>query len=80
MVSIKEKLHELIDKIDDINELEKYYSILQSSSSNMYGKLYKKLTPEQKKQLELSYFESFKKENLIPHEEVKLKYSKWLLK
>ncbi len=80
MISIKEKLHELIDKIEDINELEKYYSILNNIQPNNYGKLYDKLSEVQKKDLEVSYQQSLSKEKLIPHEIVMKKYEKWLSK
>jgi hypothetical protein len=88
MESIKEKFHVLIDTIEDESQLDSYYSIIstiqnkegEKSNENRYGKLYQKLTESQKKELEIAYFESFDEKNLIPHEEVKKKYMKWLMK
>lgn len=88
MESIKEKFHVLIDGIEDENKLNACYSIISNiqkkeegiSDENRYGKLFQKLTESQKKELEIAYFESFDEKKLIPHEEVKKKYMKWLMK
>lgn len=79
-MSIKEKLHDLIENIENETELEKYYSILTILHPIRFGSNYEKLTPIQKENLEKSYLDSFDERNLIPHSEMKKTYSKWLTK
>ncbi len=77
-MEVKEKLHRIIDKIDDQEKLESYLSLLSNLESDEKGNLYDSLTTEEKKELEHSYDESFNSDNLIDHNEVKAKFSKWL--
>jgi hypothetical protein len=43
-----------------------------------HGNLFNSLSEEQKRELLLSYEESFDEENLLDHETVKLQHAKWL--
>jgi len=47
-------------------------------NNNQPGKLFDSLSEEQKKELLISYEESFEESNLISHEVVKLQHEKWL--
>lgn len=78
MMLVKEKFHELIDKIEDENALESYLNLILKLNTHESGKLYNKLSPSQKEELDISYEESFIDSNLISHKEVKSQFSKWL--
>ena len=75
---IREKLHKIIDEIDDEKKLESLYKLISSLSNNENGELYESLTEAQKEELDIAYQESFDKQNLIDHDKVKSKYAKWL--
>lgn len=78
MMLVKEKFHELTDRIEDESALESYLNLILTLNTNETGKLYNKLNANQKKELEISYQESFIDSNLVSHEEVKSQYSEWL--
>ena len=75
---LKEKFHKLIDYIDDNEMLYEYFNLLSHLNSQTTGRLYKSLTSLQKKELLLSYEESFFDSNLLSNDEVKSQYRKWL--
>lgn len=75
---VKEKFHEFIDKIEDEKVLESYLNLVIKLNLQENGKLFSKLTKEQKAELDISYEESFVQSNLISHNEVKKQYAKWL--
>ena len=75
-VTIKQKLHNLIDKIDNDLILNHLYNILQGAK--MEGNLWKQLNTDQQNQLLLSLEESKNPENLISNAEVKSNLNKWL--
>lgn len=76
--SIKQKLHDLIEKIDNESFLTQVYELLYSKTSSKDGQLWMKLTPEQQKEVLLSLEESNDPINLISDEEVKRRHKKWL--
>jgi len=77
-MTVKQQLHEMIEKIEDERLLEKFYTLLSSIHLKQTGKLYDSLSDEQKKELNLSYEESFDDENLLNHDDVKAEFSEWL--
>lgn len=74
----KEEIHQLIDKINDENVLKGYLTLIQRLSSHQESSLWNELNKDEKEELLLAYDESFNKENLIPHHEVRKKHEKWL--
>lgn len=78
MASIKEKLHYLIEKIENEAILNQIYELIYKKSSSGDGDLWNKLTVEQQSEILLSLEESTNTENLISHEEVKKLHNKWL--
>ena len=77
-MKVKEKLHSLIDQIEDDSKLESYLSLITLYSSNEEGRLMSKLTKDQRNSLDKSYQESLDPTNLLTHDQVKAKYAKWL--
>ena len=75
---LKEKFHELIDTINDEELLNAYYDLISQLKTQEAGQLYRSLTNEQKKELDLAYNESFLNSNLVTHKEVKSQHQKWL--
>jgi len=76
--SIKQKLHKLIDKIENESILTQVYELIYKKSSSKEGDLWNKLSPEQQKEVLLSLEESEDPNNLISNEEVKRNHKKWL--
>lgn len=76
--SIKQKLHDLIEKIDNEAILNQVYELIYKKSSSKEGDLWNKLTPEQQQEVLLSLEESNTPNNLISNEEVKKNHKKWL--
>jgi hypothetical protein len=76
----KESFHKLIDTIEDKRALESYYKLIKKLNTAQTGELWKNLNKEEKKELLLSYEESFDADNLISHEVVKKQHKKWLKK
>ena len=76
----KENFHKLIDKIDDEKALKAYYELIQRLNKNHTGDLWNSLNENEKKELLLSYNESFYPENSINHSLVKEQHKKWLKK
>ena len=77
-VELKTSLHNIIDRIDNIDLLKEYYhemkKLLKRTESNIWGTL----TDEQKKEVLLSFEESENDENLVDHDKVMKNYKKWL--
>jgi hypothetical protein len=76
----KDNFHKLIDTISDKRALEGYYKLIKKLNTAQTGELWKDLTEEEKKELLLSYDESFDSTNLVSHEVVKKQHRKWLKK
>lgn len=77
-MAVKERLHKIIDQIEDEALLQAYMQLIQSLNESEYGQLYNDLSKDQKAQLDLSYKQSLNSSNLIPHQEAMNTLSKWL--
>jgi len=77
-IELKQNFHNLIDSIDNENLLINFYDLIKKRSSAKEGQLWNKLTDQEQKELLLSLEESKNPENLISHEEMKMKHKKWL--
>ncbi|MDP3914969.1 MAG: hypothetical protein Q8R96_14660 [Bacteroidota bacterium] len=77
-IELKQSFHHLIDSIDNENLLINFYDLIKKRSSAKEGQLWNKLTDQEQKELLLSLEESKNPENLIDHEEMKMKHKKWL--
>ena len=78
MVSIKEKLHNLIEKIENESVLNQIYELLYKKNSSNEGDIWGKLTLEQQNEIMQSLEESANPDNLITNDEVKRIHTKWL--
>lgn len=76
--SIKQKLHDLIESIDNESILTQVYELVYKKSSSKEGDLWSKLSAEQQKEVLLSLEESNDPDNLVSNEEVKRNHEKWL--
>lgn len=77
-IELKKSFHQLIDSIDNENLLINFYDLIKKRSSDKEGQLWNKLSNQEQKELLLSLEESKNPENLIDHEEMKMKHKKWL--
>ena len=77
-MNIKEDFHHLIDTIDDEQLLKDYYQLIQRLNADQTGNLWNNLSETEKQELLSAYDESFDKNNLISHEQVKQQHEKWL--
>ncbi len=77
-MNTKEKLHILVDQIQDEKLLKAYLDLLENRAKEVVGKLWNTLSNQEKEELLLSYEESFVDDNLIDNKEVKGKFNKWL--
>jgi hypothetical protein len=75
---LKNNFHQLIDSIDNENFLQMFYDLMLLKKSSENGKLWAKLSEEEIDELVVANEECEYPDNLIPHEEMKNKYSKWL--
>ena len=76
--SIKQKLHDLIDQIENEQFLKQVYKLINSKSPVTNGKLWVQLTSDQQNEILLSLEESNDPKNLISNDEVKSNHKKWL--
>ncbi len=74
----KEEFHLLIDSIEDENLLRAYYELVRMLNLQEEGKLMQSLSADQKSELMRSYEESYDEGQLLNHEEMKRRNSKWL--
>ena len=58
--------------------LDHFYELIKKRSSAKEGQLWNELTDQEQKELLLSWEESKNPENLISHEEMKIRHKKWL--
>lgn len=75
---LKNEFHNLIDSITDTALLEKFYSIMQSASETAAGDLWSALPEDERLEIIRADEESTNPDNLISHEEMKKRHSKWL--
>ena len=76
--SIKQKLHTLIDNIDNESLLTQVYELIYKKNSSKEGDLWNKLTLQQQQEVLLSLEESNDTKNLISNDDVKKSHKKWL--
>ncbi len=76
---VKNKFHELIDKVENLDLLERFYEAFKSAAGEK-SELWDTLSPEEQEHISQGYEETLDKKNLIPHDEVKKQFSKWLSK
>jgi len=77
-LELKNNFHHLIDSIENENLLQKFYELMLRKRSTKEGMLWGKLSNDELEELLLANEECEKEENLIPHDHMKQKYSKWL--
>jgi len=77
-IELRNNFHSLIDKIKNDALLMKFYEIMIKAKDNKEGELISCLTKEEYEELIISYQESKDESNLISHDEMKNKHSKWL--
>jgi len=77
---IKKNFHTLIDKVENKDLLDQFYRALLFSASRKKGQIWNSLTEEQKNKVLKTFKESQQTKNLVSHEKVMKKYSKWLTK
>ena len=76
-IELKNELHNLIDSITDETVLQRFFNLIKAEGKS-YGTLWNSLSEEQRQELLLSDEESDNPVNLISHEEMKQRHSKWL--
>lgn len=77
-VELKNNFHQLIESIDNENFLQQFYELMLYKKSSKNGSLWAQQTEEEINELLMANDECDNPDNLIPHEEVKKQYSKWL--
>ncbi len=77
-LEIKNNFHQLIDSIENENLLRKFYELMLRKRASKDGILWNKLSDEEREELLSANEESENPDNLISHNEIKKKYSKWL--
>ena len=77
-LELKSNFHHLIDSIENENLLQQFYELMLQKRASRDGKLWNKLSKEEIKELLLSNEECENPDNLVPHEDIKKKYTKWL--
>lgn len=77
-IEIKKDFHSLIDSIDNENILLFFYDLMKRRSTSKEGQILNRLSNDQKQELLLSVRESENPDNLISHEDLKIKHKKWL--
>ncbi len=75
-IEIKEKLHQLIDNIENNDLLSFYYHVILNTQNNKSN--ISSLTLIEIDELFISFNESFETENLLNNDDVKSKYKEWL--
>lgn len=75
---LKNNLHHLIDSTNNDHLLSRFYSIIVSIKEYPEGKLWSRLSAEERDELIKADMESNDPENLIPHTEIEKKHNKWL--
>jgi len=78
MMNTKDQIHALVETIDDEEILTAYLQLIKNLANNKTGALWNSLTTDEEQDLISSYNESFDRDNLVSHEEVKSQHSKWL--
>ncbi len=77
-IELKNNFHNLIDSIDNENLLREFYELMLRKRTSNDGRLWAMLSTDEIAELLAANEESENSEDLIPHEEMKKRYSKWL--
>jgi len=77
-LELKNNFHHLIDSIENENILQKFYELMLRKRSTRDGILWGRLSKDEIDELLLINEECENSEDLIPNENIKQKYSKWL--
>jgi hypothetical protein len=77
-LELKNNFHHLIDSIENENLLQEFYELMLRKRASKDGKLWAMLSKDEIEELLLANEESENPDNLISHEDMKKKYSKWL--
>ena len=77
-LELKNNFHHLIDSIENENLLKEFYELMLRKKASKDGRLWTMLSKDEIEELLIANEESENPDNLIPHEEMKKKYSKWL--
>lgn len=78
VAEIKSELHKLIEDSQDANLLASIRDVLHHRVQQKQGDLWKALTPAQQKEVLEAFEQSKDPSNLVDHQVVREKYSKWL--
>ncbi len=77
-VELKTNFHSLIDDIENIGLLDKFYHILTTAKTLPDGSLWSSLSRNEQNELVQIEIDSHNIQNLLPHSKIKQKYSQWL--
>jgi hypothetical protein len=77
-IELKNNFHHLIDSIDNESVLQQFYELMLQKRTLKDGKLWNKLSKAETEELLMANEESENPDNLIPHEDIKKKYTEWL--
>jgi hypothetical protein len=77
-VELKNNFHHLIDSIDNDSLLQRFYELMSRKSESVDGSLWNRLTIEEQEELLSVESEINYPNNLISHDEMKKRHSKWL--
>jgi hypothetical protein len=77
-LELKRSFHSLIDSIENEKLLSGFYELIRKRVSGKEGKLWEKLTDEERNELLLAFEESEEDDNLISNRDMKKKHEKWL--
>lgn len=75
---LKNNFHQLIDSIDNERILAKFFELMSKSKDAVEGQLWSRLSEEEQAELLLSDLESKDSVNLVSHQIMQKKHSKWL--
>jgi hypothetical protein len=78
VIELKNNFHHLIDSIDNESVLQQFYELMLQKRTLKDGKLWNKLSKAETEELLMANEESENPDNLIPHEDIKKKYTEWL--
>lgn len=78
-VAVKDKLHKLIDSVENTALLEQFYLSFNAAVEHKNG-VWDSLTESDKNHVFEAYEGSFEASNLLKHDTVKAKYKTWLTK
>ena len=74
----KAEIHALINEIEDESLMQDVYKLLSQWRTAESGSLWNELDDDQKSALMLSYEQSKVSRNLIDHEKIRKRFTKWL--